>query len=158
MIRSVLKTLLPLAIFVFVAVASITAHAVGGGHDAAGVSQASRGEGLHGQANGSQSPPPPQAGVVDCQPPGPVSAAEQLQVRLILLSDQSAKALFGSRISKSYYVLEIELIDRSSSGVVVTGLTFRDAKGNNIIPVSLREIVAKVPNVLCPKYCHRKIV
>jgi hypothetical protein len=67
------------------------------------------------------------------------------------LSDQGAKALFGSKISKSYYVLEVQLIARSSSGVAVTGLGFRDAKGDNIIPAPLRTIVAKVPRRLVPE-------
>jgi hypothetical protein len=146
-IRLVLKALLPLATFVLGAVIIVTAQLDAARYDAASVNQWIGDERLLGRVSSSR-PPSAQVGVVNCQPRGPVPAAESLQARLILLSAESAKAFFGSKISKSYYVLEVELIDRSSSGVVVTGLSFRDAKGNNIIPVSLKTIVAKVPRRL----------
>ena len=64
--------------------------------------------------------------------PAPATKEPGLHSTLALLSDQTAKALFGSTISKAYYIIEALLSNDSSSGIAVTGLELHPADGDPI--------------------------
>jgi len=68
----------------------------------------------------------------DTSEPAPATKEPGLHSTLTLLSDQTAKDLFDSKISKAYYVIEALLSDDSSSGFAATGLELRSANRDRI--------------------------
>ena len=122
-----LRTLLPLATFAIASVAVTEAHSATERHDAAQVALVS----IQGEPTVEAQR---QWSVDNSEPSKPAPATKEpgLHSTLALLSDQTAKALFGSTISKAYYIIEALLSNDSSSGIAVTGLELHPADGDPI--------------------------
>lgn len=129
MIAAGLKTLLPLATFALASVAVLDAHPAGERHDAAQVAQvATQGE----PAVGAPATARRSVDNSDPSQSAPATKEPRLHSTLTLLGDKTVKDLFGSTISKAYYVIETLLSDDGSSGFAVTGLELRADDGDLI--------------------------
>ncbi len=143
MIQSVLRTLLPLFIVTLAAMMP-KIHFAADRQDLESATNVSREVPTSEDMSPSQSFASLQPNAVTCQPSGTVPATNGIRATLSLLSDQTAKALFGSRISKAYYVIETSFSDVGLSGFVVTGLQLCSAEGAPILVTSPQVIAAKV--------------
>ena len=155
MIASALRALLPLATLTLATVVPEVYSAVEW-HDSGWTSQAPDETQTPDQAYASEAPVSMRTARqnVDKGDPdqrAPAAKEPTLHSILTLLSDQSAKDLFGARISKAYYVIEAIFSDDGSSGFAVTGLELRSADGDRVQPTPARLIALQMSR-------HRKLM